>query len=88
MGWWILMVILIIFAISALGAQFYEVTIPNDHGSPSTVTTRDPKYAGVIMALIWGGLAALVGYHAHSLTKKTDSKGAVSPAAAPKSAAP
>ncbi len=87
-GWWILMVILIIFAISSLGAQFYGVTIPGD-GDPSTWPTQYPKYGGgVIMALVWGGLAALVGYHAHGLTKKTDSKGAVSPEAAPKSAAP
>ena len=83
LGWWILMVILIIFALSSLGAQFYGMTVPGS-GDPSTWSRQFPKDGGgIIIAAIWGGFAALTGYHIHQLEKRTAAKGAVSSAAPP-----
>ncbi len=86
LGWWILMVILILFAFMALGGQFYGVSIPGsgDPGDPATWKKEYPKWGGgAIIACAWGGLAALVGYHIHSVSKK-----APAPAAAPAAAPP
>jgi hypothetical protein len=88
LGWWILMVILIIFAISSLAGQFYGVTVPGP-GDPSTWKKQYPKYGGgIILALVWGGLAALAGYHIHKVSKPASSPKTAAPAAAAPTAAP